>query len=83
MKEQPFIAAITVCQKDFDRYFESQPKSIQPLLQKISVMKDVRHKEYSKAVLLIESKNVTDYLIKKVTESSLFVEDLSKNIFYN
>jgi len=83
MKEQTFIAVITTCQKDFDIYFDSQPESIQLLLQKISVMKDIRHKEYSKVVLLIESKNVTDYLIKKVTESSIFVEDLSKNIFYN
>jgi len=83
MKEQPKIGVITTCQKDFDRYFDLQPKSIQPLLQKISVMKDIRHKEYAKAVLLIESKNATDYLIKKVTESSLVVEDLSKNIFYN
>jgi len=80
--EKPKIAILTVCEKDFNRYKESQPKETHSQLVKISVLKDVERKEYSKAVLLSESKNVTDFVLKKVIGISLWVEDLSKNIIY-
>ena len=80
--EKPKIAVLTICSKDFNRYKESQPKETHSQLVKISVLKDVERKEHSKAVLLSESKNVTDYLIKKVIDMSSWVEDLSKEIIY-
>ena len=80
--EKQTIAVLTICDNDFKRYKASQPKEIRSSLLKISVMKDIRKQEYSKMVLLAESKNVTDTVIKKVTEMSLLVEDLSKEIIY-
>lgn len=80
--EKQNIAVLTICDNDFKRYKASQPKEIRSSLLKISVMKDIQKQEYSKMVLLAESKNVTDTVIKKVTEMSLLVEDLSKEIIY-
>jgi len=77
------IGVITTCQKDFDRYFDSQSSSTQSILHKISFLRDIKHKEYAKAVLLVESKNVPDRVINEVKEMSLITEDLSQNTFYN
>jgi len=81
--ETPIIAVVTTCERDFLRYYESQSTSVQSILHKISFLRDIKHKRYAKAVLLIESKNVPDIVINEVRESTSLVEDLSKNIFYN
>lgn len=78
----PKIAVLTTCQDDFKRYKESQPKNIRENLCKISVLRDIQEKEYNKAVLILGSKNVTDFVINRVTEMSLFVEDLKYEIIY-
>lgn len=80
--EKQTIAVLTICENDFKRYKASQPKEMRSSLLKISIMKDIQKMEYSKVVLLIESKNVTDTVIKKVIAMSSFVEDLSKEIIY-
>ena len=76
------ICVITTCNTDFEKYRKSQPEKIKPLLRKITRLSDLKQKEYAKAVLLSESKNVTDYLIKEAKAASQTFEDLSQNIFY-
>lgn len=76
------IAVVTTCQNDFNRYKASQPKEIQRLLRKISVLKDVEESYYLKAILLFESKNVTDFVITKVKNMSALKEDLRYNPIY-
>jgi hypothetical protein len=76
------IAVVTTCEEDFQRYSASQPKEVRSKLVKITFLKDIKHSEYSKAVLLIKSVNVTEFLIKKVTKISESVENLSNKLAY-
>lgn len=81
--EQIKIAVLTTSNTDFEKYRNSQPKEIQETLCKITVLRDIREKQYNKAVLLVESRNITDRVINEVKEMSLFVENLTDKTFYN
>ena len=73
------IAVVTVCDKDFERYTSLYPEDE---FVKISTLKDIRQISYVKAVLLIESRNVTDHVIKTIKTLSNKVENLSKRVTY-
>lgn len=76
------IAVVTACQSDFERYVRSQPKDMRSLFSKITTLRDINNYSYSKCVLIIESKNVTDFVINKVKDFSALVEDLSESKVY-
>lgn len=75
-------AVITTCQNDFERYKATQRENIQPLLRKISVLKDVQETEYRKCVLLVESRNVPDAVVREVKKLSWKTDNLSNNVIY-
>lgn len=76
------IAVITTCQKDFDKYVRSQPEKNKKNIYKISVLRDLIEKQYDKSVILVESKNVTDKVIRDTLSRSLELHDLSKETTY-
>ena len=76
------IAVVTACQSDFERYVRSQPKDMRSLFSKITTLRDINNYSYLKCVLIIESKNVTDFVINKVKDFSALVEDLSESKVY-
>ena len=79
MKIPTTIAVVTTCDKDFERYASLYPTDE---FVKISTLKDIRQISYVKAVLLIESRNVTDHVIKTIKTLSNKVENLSKRVTY-
>lgn len=78
--KNPIIAVVTTCKKEYKKYINTQPIGFN--FQKISVLKDIKTKDYDKVVLLKNSENITDYVIKTVTKSALEVEDLSDRFIY-
>ena len=79
MKIPTTIAVVTTCDNDFERYTSLYPEDE---FVKISTLKDIRQISYVKAVLLIESRNVTDHVIKTIKTLSNKVENLSKRVTY-
>lgn len=65
------IAVVTTCDIDFKRFSDIQDFETAEKLVKIKILNDLRDKQYAKCVLLIESKNVTNTVIKKTCERSL------------
>jgi len=65
------IAVLTTCENDFNRFANLQNPKTKELLVKIQVLSDLKKENYSKSVCLIESRNVTDYVIKLTQEKSL------------
>ena len=68
------IAVLTICPKEFKIYKRTQPVEIQEKLRKISVLKDIKERNYTKAVLIRNHENVTDRVIKDVLSISDFEE---------
>lgn len=82
MNKKEKIAVVTTCQSDFEKYVRSQPKDMKHLFCKVTSLKHVDSSSYLKCVLLVESKNVTDFVINKVINISRLVENLSDKIVY-
>lgn len=72
----PKIAVVTTCDVDYERYFATQSPEVQKQLVKVTVLRDIKEKEYAKCVLLIESDNVTDRVKKNLKAISSKVENL-------
>lgn len=71
------IAVITTSKDEFLKYKNLQSLDIKDKLHKISVLSDIKEKEYNKVVFIKGYDNVTDRVIKDVSEISLVKENLA------
>ena len=68
------IAVVTVSDEEYRRYINAQPVGYN--FVKISVLKDIKRKEFNKVVLLNGSDNVANYVINKASSLTTAIEDL-------
>jgi len=75
------IAVITTNGADFEKYYRTQSKEVKVKLQRVSVLRDLKEEKYEKSIMLVDSKNVTDKVIRDTLSRSLELEDLSQEFY--